>query len=134
MAYLNTLPAEHSVPTDNFIGLKIAAGDQVRAEKGEQVGNCKTFGSPYLNACAKKDCVDACCPDSVKTACNDPSDPTNPAYAPCDLQCSTPCVASIDAAGQILKHIYGRSSQEWKPRGAITVTDWGQFGVPPTVE
>lgn len=134
LTYLKTLPAEHSVPTDNFIGLKVAAGDKVMIEKGERVGNCKTFGSPYLNVCIKRDCANSCCPESARAACNDPIDPANPACTQCDLQCSTQCVASIDAAGHILKHIYGASSQEWKPRSDIKVKDWGQSGAPPTVK
>jgi len=134
LTYLKTLPAEHSVPTDNFIGLKVAAGEKVMVEKGERVGNCKTFGSPYLNVCAKQDCAGSCCPESAKPACGDPADSANPACTPCDLQCSTQCVTSIDASGMILKHIYGGPSQEWKPRSNIKVKDWGQSGAPPTVE
>jgi hypothetical protein len=41
LRYLKQLPADHSVPTDNIIGLKV----------GSQVGDCKAFASPYLNAC-----------------------------------------------------------------------------------
>jgi hypothetical protein len=134
LTYLKTLPAEHSVPTDNFIGLKVAAGDKVMVDKGERVGNCKMFGSPYLNVCAKQDCAGSCCPESAKMACGDPTDSANPACTQCDLQCSTQCVASIDASGMILKHIYGGSSQEWKPRSDFKVKDWGQSGPPPTVE
>jgi hypothetical protein len=135
LIYLKTLPAEHSVPTDNFIGLKVAAGEKVMVEKGERVGNCKTFGSPYLNVCTKQDCASSCCPGSAKTACGDPADSADPACTQCDLQCSTQCVTSIDASGMILKHIYGGPSQAWKPRSDnIKVKDWGQSGAPPTVE
>lgn len=40
LRYLKQLPADHSVPTDNIIGLKV----------GSQVGDCKAFASPHLNA------------------------------------------------------------------------------------
>lgn len=135
LSYLKTLPAEHSVPTDNFIGLKVAAGEKIMVEKGERVGNCKMFGSPYLNACTKQDCASSCCPESAKTACSDPTDSANPACTQCNLQCSMQCVTSIDASGMILKHIYGGPSQAWKPRSdSIKVKDWSHSGAPPTVE
>jgi hypothetical protein len=42
-------------------------------------------------------------------------------------------VDSIDAAGQILKHIYSDPAQAWKPRSDVKIKDGGQSGPPPTV-
>ena len=121
LRYLKQLPADHSVPTDNIIGLKV----------GSQVGDCKAFASPYLNACRKGDCAQSCCQQSAAATCGDPANATNAKCRTCDVACTQACFAEIDSAGTILAHIYG----PLKPRSTgpgLKVRDWG-FMSPPTV-
>lgn len=102
--YLKMLPAEHSVPSDNFINLKI----------GSQINACKTFGSPYLNVCTKDDCANACASSS-------------------NTACSTQCVDAIDTAGEILRHIYNQNPLKPR-NDAIKASTSAQSGTPSTVE
>lgn len=122
LAYIKNLQVSHAVPTNNFIGLDV----------GNQVGKCDTFGSPYLNFCNKEDCNNSSC-------CKIESCSTNEGYndsgnqdckvETCDSQCLINCPASIDAAGKILKHIYGElnsPSENFK----IRIRDWDKYSSP----
>jgi hypothetical protein len=132
LVYLKTLPIAHAVPTDNLIDLQV----------GSNVGACQAFGSPYLNVCTKQDCVSSCCPERAKPNCKDPVNQVGSACTQCDLECSTQCVTSIDAAEAILKHIYGSLNPRCGDNygssipscADIKVKNWGKYSVPPTVE
>lgn len=131
LVYLKTLPIAHAVPTDNAIGLP--AG---------KVGACGAFGSPFLNVCTPQECAETCPKDPAPTRCDNPSDA---AFASCirrDSSCLRECMATINTAGAILKHIYGSlkprcdgdGDSTIPPCDAIRVKDWGKFMIPPTVE
>lgn len=104
LRYLKMLPAEHSVPSDNFINLTI----------GRQINACKTFGSPYLNVCTQDDCANACARSANAT-------------------CSTQCVDAIDTAGEILQHIYPQRPLKPRD-DAIKVSASAPSDTPATVE
>jgi len=126
LSYPKRLPAEHSVPIDNFIGLKVATGNEVDEKKNEQVGNCTTFGSPYLNVCTKQDCKEICC---TKSDCSAYNNLVSTCGYECDPQCSMQCAASVDAVADaalaILKHIYDDGKSPWNIRNdKVKIKDW----------
>ena len=129
LRYLTSLPASHSMPTDNKIGLKIGTRlDTVNI----QVGRCRAFGSPYVNACGRDDCASSCCPASNPSICGDPTNAENAQCKTCDLACTKACFSEIDAAGAILKHIYGGLNDRSNDPN-LRVRDWGGTA-PPTVQ
>lgn len=121
LQYIKTLAAQHAVPTDNLIRLKV----------GSQVGDCQAFGSPYLDYCERKDCSANCCGQGGSTLCDDPANVSVPACASCNLQCSAVCIGSIDTAGAILRQIYALQNAR-NPSDALKVKDWDPYS-PPTV-
>jgi poly(3-hydroxybutyrate) depolymerase len=130
LRYLKSLPVNHSMPTDNMIGLKV--GTDV-TDVNIQVGQCTAFGSPYINACRADDCAGSCCPTSASGDCGDPANAQNPRCRACDLGCTKACFAEIDAAGTILRHIYGEPFTNRNDDPNLRVHDWGTL-TPPTVQ
>ncbi len=130
LEYWKELPAEHSVPIDNFIGLKVATGPKVNENDNEQVGKCTTSGPPYLNVCTKQDCKEICC---TQSACSAYNNLVSTCGYECGPQCSMQCAASVDAvadaARAILKHIYDDGNPNFPPwnnirNDKVKIKDW----------
>jgi hypothetical protein len=114
LRYLKRLPVNHSMPTDNMIGLKVAT--DVR-DLNIQVGQCMAFGSPYINACRADDCAGSCCPTSASGDCGDPA---NAQKARCRT-CGRPPVNRFMAA-EMDGHISSRMQATTNGRTRTTLS------------